>query len=198
MTNPFNPGYATSKELRMLNFGHIGNNVMVASNCTLIGLENIYIGDNVRIDGNTTIAASRGHCRIGRNIHIGGSGHLACTGGLTISDFANLSQGVRIYTISDDYSGEAMTNPTIPSEFTNVTIAPVTLGKHVIVGSGSVVLPGAHLGDGVAVGALSLVNRPLEPWGIYGGIPVRKIKKRSDALLEAEQLYLNYKTKDIS
>lgn len=191
MTGPFNPGYATSDELRTLGFAHVGDNVMVARNCTLIGLENIQIGDNVRIDGQTTIAAARGYCRIGRNIHIGGGGHLACAGGLTISDFAGLSQGVCIYTASDDYSGGAMTNPTVPAEFTNVTVAPVILGKHVIIGSGSVVLPGADLGEGVAVGALSLVTRSLEPWGIYSGNPVRRIRDRSKALLDEERRYLN-------
>lgn len=191
MINPFNPGYATTEELRTLGFAQVGENVMVARNCTLIGLENIHIGDNVRIDGLTTIAAARGHCRIGRNIHIGGGGHLACAGGLTISDFANLSQGVRIYTISDDYSGAAMTNPTVPPEFTNVTLAPVTVGRHVIIGSGSVVLPGADLGEGVAVGALSLVTRPLDPWGIYAGSPARRIRDRSTVLLDAERRYLN-------
>ena len=187
----FNPGYATTEELRSLNFSHVGDNVMIARNCTLIGLENIHIDDNVRIDGYTTISAARGHCRIGRNIHIGGTSHLACTGGVVLSDFVNLSQGVRIYTVSDDYSGAAMTNPTVPQQFTNVTVSPVSLGKHVIIGSGSVVLPGTNLGEGVAVGALSLVNRSLDPWGIYAGSPVRRLKPRRKDLLDAEQRYLN-------
>ena len=187
----FNPGYATTDELRSFNFSHVGDNVMIARNCTLIGLENIHIDDNVRIDGYTTISAASGHCCIGRNIHIGGTSHLACSGGIELADFVNLSQGVRIYTVSDDYSGSAMTNPTVPKQFTNVSVAPVTLGKHVIVGSGSVVLPGSELGEGVAVGALSLVNRSLDPWGVYGGIPVRLIKARSKDLLDAERRYLN-------
>ena len=89
-----------------------------------------------------------------------------------------------------------MTNPTIPSEFTNVTVAPVILEKHVIVGSGSVVLPGAHLAEGVAIGTLSMVNRPLEPWGIYGGVPVRRLKNRCDTLLELEKQYLKYKSEN--
>ena len=189
-SRPFDPGYATTDELRSLGFAHLGDNVMVARNCTIVGLGNIYIGDNVRIDGMTTIAAAQGHCRIGRNIHIGGGGHLACAGGLDIEDFCNLSQGVKIYTISDDYSGAAMTNPTVPAAFTNVTRAPVTLHRHVIVGSGSVVLPGVTLGEGVAVGALSLVTRSQDPWTICAGSPARRIRDRSRALLELEQAYI--------
>lgn len=186
MQNPFNPGYVASDELRTLGFAHVGENVMVARNCTIIGLENVSIGDSVRIDGQTTIAAAKGYCRIGRNVHIGGGGHLACAGGLDIEDFANLSQGVRIYTISDDYSGATMTNPTVPAEFTGVTLAPVRISRHVIIGSGSVVLPGAELGEGVALGALSLATRSLEAWGIYSGTPARFLKPRKRDLLKAE------------
>lgn len=187
---PFNPGYATTDELRGYGFAHIGENVMVARNCTIIGLQNIRIGDNVRIDGLTTIAAARGHCWIGRNVHIGGGSHLACTGGLDIGDFCNLSQGTRIYTISDDYSGAAMTNPTVPAEFTNVTIAPVTLDRHVIVGSGSTILPGVHLGEGVALGAMTLVRHSLDAWGIYAGVPARRLRDRSRRLLDLEARFL--------
>ena len=187
---PFNPGYATTDELRTLGFSHVGANVMVARNCTIIGLENIHIGDNVRIDGQTTIAAARGHCRIGRNVHIGGGCYLACSGGCDLGDFVGLSQGVRIYTLSDDYSGAAMTNPTVPPDFTNVTVAAVRLGRHVIIGSGSVILPGAQLEDGVAVGALSLVTKSLDAWGIYAGNPAKRLRERSKALLDAERRFL--------
>lgn len=188
--SPFNPGYATTEELRTLGFAAIGENVMIARNCTIIGLQNIAIADNVRIDGQTTLAVSKGHCRIGRNIHIGGGGHLACAGGLDIEDFANLSQGVRIYTVSDDYSGATMTNPTIPAEFTGVTLAPVRIGRHAILGSGSVVLPGADLGEGVALGALTLVTRPLAAWGIYAGVPARRLRDRQRNLLDLEARFL--------
>lgn len=54
-----------------------------------------------------------------------------------------------------------MTNPMVPVEFTNVTHADVNIGRHVIIGSGSVVLPGVTIGEGAAVGALSLVKKGL-------------------------------------
>lgn len=191
MHNPFDPGYATTDELRGLGFAEVGDNVMVARNCTIIGLENIYIGDNVRIDGMTTISAANGPCRIGRNIHIGGYAHLACAGGVVLDDFANLSQGVRIYSVSDDYSGGTMTNPTVPCEYKGIDVSPVRIGRHVVLGSGSIVLPGVDVGDGCAVGALSLVVKSLADWGVYAGTPVRHIKARSRSLLDMEKRYLN-------
>ena len=88
-----------------------------------------------------------------------------------------------------------MTNPTVPSQYTDVTHADVFLGKHVIVGCGSVILPGVTLGEGVAVGALSLVNKDCETFGIYVGKPARRIKGRKRELLELEQRLIASKTK---
>lgn len=182
MENPFDAGYFETPELRTMGFGSIGENVAIAKNCNIVGLENISIGDNVRIDGNTHIIAT-GPVVLGSYIHIGAHCHLAGRGGIELCDFAGLSQGVRIYSASDDYSGAAMTNPTVPARYTNASIARVCLGQHCIVGSGSVILPGCEIGEGVAVGALSLVNRSLEPWGICCGNPARRVKGRSMSAL---------------
>lgn len=173
-----------------MGFAHVGENVLVARNCTIVGLENISIGDNVRIDGTTTIVATHGHCRVGRNVHVASGCHLACGGGVDLGDFSGLSQGVKLYSTTDDYSGSAMTIPTVPAEFTNVSVAPIAMGRHVIIGSNSVVLPGVELGEGVAIGALSLVTRSQDPWTICAGTPARRIRARSQTLLELERKYL--------
>ena len=73
MKNPFNPGYYQTRDLLALGFGSVGTNVKIAKNSTLIGLKNIFVGNNVRIDGFTSIIAStNGQCIIGNNVHIGG------------------------------------------------------------------------------------------------------------------------------
>lgn len=184
--NPTNPGYWTADELKSFGARSVGSNVRVAKNCTLIGVENISLGDDVRIDGPSVLSAASGHIRIGRYVHVGGMSFLAGAGGIEMADFSGLSQGVRIYSASDDYSGEALTNPTVPKRYLNVRIAPVHLGRHVIVGSGTVILPGCDIGDGASIGAMSLVKNSLEPWGIYCGTPARFIKKRSQRLLLLE------------
>ena len=186
----FNPGYYDSSELRMLNFKFVGDNVKIAKNCTIIGLNNITIGNNIRIDGNTVIAADTGILSLGDNIHIGGGCFLGCAGGIYFSDFSAVSQGVRIYSASDDYSGNSLTNPTIPKKYLRVTVAPVKLGRHVVIGSGSVILPGVSIGDGSSVGALSLVNYSLSSWGVYFGAPVKRLMSRSQRLLKLEAEFL--------
>ncbi|MCY1371826.1 dTDP-4-amino-4,6-dideoxy-D-glucose acyltransferase [compost metagenome] len=86
-----------------------------------------------------------------------------------------------------------MTNPMVPEIFTNVTHADVTIGRHVIIGSGCVVLPGVTLEEGVAVGALSLVSKNCQAFGIYSGVPVKRIKERKKDCLALEEQFRDAK-----
>lgn len=54
-------------------------------------------------------------------------------------------------------------------------------------GSGSVILPGVTLEDGVAIGALSLVNKNCKAFGIYVGNPAILLKNRKRDLLDLEK-----------
>ena len=185
--NPFNPGYFNEHDLKDVGFKAIGHNVQIAKNCTIIGLENIEIGNNVRIDGYCSIiAADSGWLKLGSYIHIGAYCLLSAGDGIHMDDFSGLSQGVRIYSRTDDYSGNHLTNPTVPGRYTGITGGSVVLGRHVIVGSGSVILPNVIIGEGSSVGALSLVTKSLESWGVFFGCPVKRLKDRSTRLLELE------------
>lgn len=187
MSNPFYTGYYHEDELAGFGFKSIGTNVQIAKNCTIIGLENISIGSNVRIDEYCAIFASgNGWLDIGSYIHIGGWCHLSAGDGITMEDFSGLSQGVRVYSRTDDYSGNALTNPMVPERFTDITHGEVRLQRHVIIGSGSVILPKVTIQEGSSVGALSLVTKSLDPWGVFMGCPAKRIKSRSQRLLELE------------
>lgn len=94
---------------------------------------------------------------------------------------------MKIFTSSDDYTGDHMCGPTVPAEFTGGRKGRVVLRRHVLIGAGSVILPGCTLGEGVSVGALSLVKTDLEPWGMYAGVPVRRLRERKRDLLQAEE-----------
>lgn len=187
MDNPFNPGYYRDDELANFGFKSIGTNVMIAKNCTIVGLENISIGSNVRIDGySAIIAPGEGWINIGSFIHISGWCYLSAGDGIIMEDFSGLSQGVKVYSRTDDYTGHHLTNPTVPEKYTGITRGTVTLKKHVIIGSGTVILPKVTIGEGSSVGAQSLVTRSLESWGVYFGSPVKRLKARSQRLLELE------------
>ncbi|MEQ9885458.1 acyltransferase [Pectobacterium zantedeschiae] len=189
--NPFNVGFFTENELINFGFKSLGKNVCIAKNCTILGLENISIGSNVRIDGYTTIIASgNGFLNLGSFIHIGGYSLLSAGAGITMNDFSGISQGVKIYSKTDDYTGNYLTNPTVRPEYTGVTSGEVILGRHSIIGSGTVILPKLTIGEGTSVGALSLVTKSLSEWGVYFGSPVKKIKERNKELLKLEKKFL--------
>lgn len=187
ITNPFSQGYYTSDELQQFGFRQVGENVQLAKNMTIIGLQNISLGNNIRIDGHTVIAAHSGALLVGDQVHIGGGCFLGCAGTITLADFSGLSQNVSIYSSSDDYTGKSLTNPTVPDKYRDVKVAPVTIERHVIVGSGAVILPGVTISEGASVGALSLVTKSLEAWSVYFGTPAKRLKARSRDLLTLEQ-----------
>lgn len=188
MGKPFEHGYYEEHELRAFGFKRVGNNVRIAKNCTIIGFENIEIGNNVRIDGYVTMTASNSNPFImGSYIHIGSYGHICGSSGFVMRDFSAMSAGVRAFTRSDDFTGRSLTNPTVPAKHTNVSAGEIIIEKHSIVGSNSVILPNVTIGEGCAVGALSLVQKSLDPWGVYFGSPARRVGNRSMDLLEQER-----------
>jgi galactoside O-acetyltransferase len=134
----------------------------------IIGMDNITFGSNVLIDDFVLIMASE-------PMTFGNYVHLACfssiTGGarVTIGDFCAVSQGARLLTATDDFVDWGFGNSTIPEEFRNTTRSPIEIGRFAILGANSVVLPGVTIGEGVTVGAGTVVTRDLEPWGVYLG-----------------------------
>jgi len=58
-------------------------------------------------------------------------------------------------------------------------IGRVRIGDNALIGACSVVLPGVEVGEGAVVAALSLVNRDVPKNGFYGGVPAKRIGKRS-------------------
>lgn len=183
--NPFETGYYHDEELKSFGFKALGKNVKIAKNCTIAGLANISIGNNVIIDSFCSIIATglHGSLKLGSFVHLGGFSHVLANGGVEIKDFSGVSQGVKIYSKNDDYSGESLTNSTIPEKYKHSKIGKVIINEHVIIGAGSIILPNVSIGTGVSVGALSLVSTNLESWNIYFGNPLRKLGKRSDGLL---------------
>jgi len=181
--------YLTEYELKELGLKKVGKNVKISTKASIYNPELIEIGDNSRIDDFCIIS---GKVIIGRNVHITPFCLLAGgEEGIILEDFTTLAYGVTIFTRSDDYSGETLTNSTIPIKYRYKTIkAPVIVKRFSIIGTRSVIFPGVVLEEGTAIGAMSLVNKSTEPWSIYVGIPAKKIKDRSKDLLKQFQEYI--------
>jgi galactoside O-acetyltransferase len=184
--------FYSEKELKQFKFKAIGKNVFIKKNVGMFFIENISIGNNVRIDDNVIIVASNKKTPviIGNYIHIASNCYLAGSDGIEIMDFATLAPGVSIFSASDDYSGKKLTNPMVGKPYIGGKSGKITLCKHVIIGAGSVVLPNVTIKLGSAVGALSLVNKNLDAWSVYSGLPAKKMKSRHKDILKLEKKFL--------
>lgn len=183
-------GVLSPEDIEKLGFASVGHNIQISDRASFYGANRISLGNNVRIDDFCVLAAGIGGIELGKYIHIAIGSSLVGAGKITLSDFSGLSSRVSIYSSSDDYSGATMTNPTVPTKYKGVTNADVYLGKHAIIGCGSIILPGVTLEDGVAVGALSMVTKNCKAFGIYAGNPARRISERKRDLIELEHRLL--------
>lgn len=167
-------------ELKLLGFASIGENVLISRFARFYGTEQMTIGDNVRIDDFCVLS---GNVKLGSNIHISAYSALYGSFGIELEDYSGISARTTIYSAVDDFSGNYLIGPMVDKELTNIIGGNVLLSKYTQIGAGCVVLPNLVISEGSVVGAMSLVNKSLESWGIYAGIPAKRLKDRSKQLL---------------
>lgn len=173
--------FLTKDEVAELGLKQVGDNVRISSQAQFHNPERISIGANSRIDDFVILS---GNVTIGKNVHLSvHSTIISPRESVILEDFSTVSFYTCITSANDDYSGNFMTNPTVPSELTNVVDSPVTLREYAILGAHVLVLPGVTVGKGSAVGAFSLVKKDIPEWEIHAGIPATKIGVRSQQLL---------------
>ncbi|MFY9311373.1 MAG: hypothetical protein WAQ28_20170 [Bacteroidia bacterium] len=157
---------------------HRGKNVIIGKTVRIRYPELVSIGDNCIIDDFTYISTSlelEGYVHISSGCKIIGGPKSK----LTMGRFSTFSPNVVVAAGTDDYVGGIAT-PLIPEEYKgNVVYGDVVIGRHCVIGSGSVILPKVVINDGASVGALSLVSKSLDEWTLYAGIPVKKLKERN-------------------
>lgn len=180
--------YLTAEELEKIGFKSLGKNVKISDKASIYDADMIEIGNNSRIDDFCIVSGKvefGDYCHITPMCLIAGGQE-----GVFFSDFCTLAYGVKIFSQSDDYSGETMANSLIPEKYKNEYKERVCLERHVIIGAGSIIMPGITLTEGCSVGAMSIVTKSTEPWGVYVGIPAKRIKNRKQDLLKLERKFL--------
>lgn len=168
----------------------IGKNVIIAKTARIRYPELVEIGDNVIIDDFTYISTA---LKIENYVHISAGckliGGRKCT--VEFGSFSTLAPNAVLAAGSDDYHA-GLATPLIDLEFKgNVQYGNIQIGKHCIVGAGSVILPGVTLGEGSTLGALSLAKESMDAWWLYAGVPAKAIKRREQTeILELERKFL--------
>lgn len=180
--------YLSQEQLEELKFKFLGRNVKISDKASIYNPETIQIDDNSRIDDFCIIS---GVVKIGKYNHITPQCLIAGgEKGVFLDDFCTLAYGVKVFSQSDDYSGESMVSSLIPKEYKKENIQEVRIERQVIVGAGSIVMPGVVIAEGCSIGAMTLVHKSTAPWGIYVGSPAKRIKERKQNLLKLETKFL--------
>lgn len=123
--------------------------------------------------GNISIWDSDGELNIGRNTTIEGAsfGINEHNNKIMIGEDCMLSNGIRIY-VSDfhnilELSTGKRINPAIN----------ISIGNHVWIGAGAIILKGVIIGDSAIIGAGSVVTKEINANCIAAGNPARVVKK---------------------
>jgi galactoside O-acetyltransferase len=112
-----------------------------------------------------------------------GKSHLVAAEKISIGDDVVISWGVTI----DDHNSHSMDwsvrRHDIENwhkgikDWTDIVIAPVTIGSRVWIGFNAIILKGVTLGEGCIVGAGSVVTKDVPPYAIVAGNPARIIRQ---------------------
>lgn len=185
--------YYSNKELFEIGFRSLGKHVLISRTCQIYSPKTISIGDRVLIDDFTIM---NGNIEIGSYVHINSNCelHTGDNSSIRICDYAGISSHSSVYALTDDFVGPYMSHPVIPFRFRNVIEQDVVLGKYVLIGTHSVVLPGANLGEGCSFGANSLINKSTPPGGVYVGAPIKWLCAREiEGIQRKEQEFVEEK-----
>lgn len=106
---------------------------------------------------------------IGKNTSIGWFVNLDGRGGLKIGSNTNISSYTQFITGTHDIDS---------LDFVTGHFKPITIGSHVWICTGAMILPGITIGDGAVVAAGSVVTKDVESYTVVGGNPAKKIRDR--------------------
>ena len=106
--------------------------------------------------------------RIGKNVFVNQGCRLNDIGGIEIGDDVMLGPSVSLLT-----SG----HPVDPARRrTEITSAPIRVGKNVWIGASALIMQGVTIGDDAVIAAGAVVTRDVAARTIVGGVPARVIK----------------------
>lgn len=105
---------------------------------------------------------------IGKSVFINSGCHFQDQGGITIGDDSLIGHNVVLATINHDLE---------PENNRKNHYAPITIGKHVWIGSNATVLAGVTIGDWAVVAAGAVVTKDVPAYTVVGGVPAKVLKK---------------------
>lgn len=163
-----------------------GKNVKIYSLAKILNPECAWIEDEVRILDFAFIDAKES-LYIGKHSII--AWHCVVEGhaNIKIGNRCFLGPGSKLLSSTYEFNG-FYANEHLPEGSHQTAYGDIILEDDSYIGANSVVMPGVKVGEGAIVGANSLVNRNLKPWGIYFGNPVKLIGMRDKPTEECRKI----------
>lgn len=163
-------GYFTKED-----FTKLGQNVIFENNVLVFHPENIEIGNNVYVGHNTILKGYyKNKMLIGDDTWIGQSCFFHSAGGISIGRAVGIGPGVKILT--SEHKANDLSKPIL---FSDLDLAPVVIKDGTDIGIGSIILPGVEIGEGVIVGAGSVVTKDIKDYTIVAGNPAKLLRVRN-------------------
>lgn len=168
-------GYYTNEELQNMGFKYLGKHVMVSTLARIYNPEKTELHDFCRIDD---FCVLMGKIKLGRYVHLALYTHIGGTNeGVIFEDHSECAYRCTIITHSSDYSLKTLHSPATPVEYKGGRAGPVFIGKYVLIGYDSIVMPNVIIEEGCSFGAFSFVNKHCHAWGLYDGKPAVRVRE---------------------
>lgn len=134
-------------------------------------------GRNLRVFSGTRFRSME-NLEVGDNVKIGNDNFIQAFGGVTIGDNTMTAPGVKIWSVNHNFKDK---NRLIGQQ--GQSKLPVTLGKDVWIAANAFISPGVNLPDGCVVSSCAVVGvKDYKPYSILAGNPARVIGFRAEFL----------------
>ena len=163
----------TYSYIKKKSLSRYGNNFYAVYPLTILGGENISVGNNFRAMGQNYLYGNDGEISIGTNISINTNVQIGASGGkVVIGNDVLIGPNVVIRAANHGALRKMLINKQPHSGGT------ITIEDDVWIGSNAVILKNVRIAKGTIVAAGAVVVKDTEPYSIVGGIPAKKISER--------------------
>jgi acetyltransferase-like isoleucine patch superfamily enzyme len=154
----------------------VGSDVAFMPNCFIQGRGGrLVISDHVEFYPGTYISLGGpdGFMEIGHHTHFAPGCALYGHGGLTIGPYCNIAAHCVLTTVGHDPVRRAQ-----PMALAPAVVRPITLVEDVWLGANVTVTSGVTIARGCIIGANAVVTRDTSEYGLYAGVPARRVRDR--------------------
>lgn len=144
------------------------------------------IGENTVVRMSASLEGA-GNISLGSNVYVGSHVSLYAMGEISVGDNTAIGEAVIVYTSNHDYK-DKNTFPYNP----DALVQKVAIGRDCWIGARSIILPGCRIGNGVVVGAGSVVTKSVPDCAMVGGNPAKIIGWRDKENYEKAAPHNNF------